>query len=165
MPVLLAPERLATLGFSVCAMSFVPLVRSRTVLHSYHEMSSLELARRDALWELEVDALASETLVHFRVGIEAVVNTTTLLLIKHDLQQLLAILLGAQTLANNLNWVDEIGEDGIVDSSECSRTWSLLLLQVAGAVGALWSWEDTARGDDEDVTIGELLLEFAGQAE
>ena len=38
-------------------------------------------------------------------------------------------------------------------------------LGCAAAVAALWTWQDTARSDDEDVAVGELLLELAGEAE
>lgn len=125
-------------------------------------MSYLVLAST-RLWELEVDALAREALVDLGVGIEAVVNATTLLLVKHDLQQLLAVLLGAETLANDLDWVDEVMEDGVMDGGEGSGSWALLLLQVAGAVGALWARKDAAGGNDEDVAVRELLLELTGQ--
>jgi len=52
-----------------------------------------------------------------------------------------------------------------MDSGEGTRTWTLLSLRSAAAVGALWAWEDAARGNDEDVAIGELLLELTGQTE
>jgi hypothetical protein len=52
-----------------------------------------------------------------------------------------------------------------VDSSESSRTGSLLLLGVAGAGRSLGAGEDAARGEDQDMAVGELLLELTGQAE
>ena len=73
-----------------------------------------------ALRELEVDTLASEALVDLAVGIEPVVDTTTLLLIENNLEDLAAVLAGTETLANNLDGVDKIGQDGVVDSSESS---------------------------------------------
>jgi hypothetical protein len=51
-----------------------------------------------------------------------------------------------------------------VDSGECAGTRSLLLLQVARAVGALGTWQDTAGGDDKNVALGELLLKLTGDA-
>ena len=116
------------------------------------------------LWELEVDTLAGQTLVDLRVGVEAVVNTTTLLLVEDDLEDLGAVLLGAQTLSDNLDRVDEVGKDGVVHSSQSTRTWALLGLAGAAAVAALWARQDVARGNDEDVAVGELLLELTGEA-
>jgi len=63
-----------------------------------------------------------------------VVNTSLLLLIENDLQDLAAIFLGAKTLANNFDGIDEIGKDSIVNCGECSGTRSLLSLGCTGAV-------------------------------
>lgn len=124
----------------------------------------LVLASSD-LWEFEVDTLARQSLVDFRVGIQAVVNATPLLLVQHHLQDLASILSGPRALANDLHWVDQVGEDGVVHSSECSRARSLLRLARAAAVAALRAREDAAGGDDEDVAVRELLLEFTGETE
>jgi hypothetical protein len=51
-----------------------------------------------------------------------------------------------------------------VNGGERTRAWALLLLRCAAAVGALGTGEDASRSDDEDVAVGELLLEFAGEA-
>lgn len=136
------------------------------VPHVLHKMTFTErLDLVGCLWELEVDTLAGQALVDLRVGVEAVVDATTLLLVEDDLEDLGAVLLGAQTLADNLNWVDEIGEDGVVDSGESSAAWALLGLRGAAAVAALWAWQDAAGSNDEHVAVGELLLELTGQAE
>lgn len=116
------------------------------------------------LRELEVDALPRQALVDFAVGIEPVVDTTSLLLVEDALQHLAAVLAGAGALADDLDRVDEIGEDGIVDGGECAGSWTLLSLRCAAAVAALGAGENAARGDDEDVAVGELLLELAGEA-
>lgn len=100
---------------------------------SYH----LKLSSGNALGELEVDTAASQTTVDLGVGIESVVNTTTLLLVEDDLEDLGSVLLGAQALADNLDGEDEVAEDGVVHSGECARTWALLGLRGARAVGAL----------------------------
>lgn len=92
------------------------------------------------------------------------VNTTTLLLIENDLDGLAAVLLGADTLSNDLNGVDDVGEDGVVDSSQSTGTRTLLGKGVARADRALGAGEDTARGNDDNVAIGEFLLELTGQA-
>lgn len=116
------------------------------------------------LWKLEVNALACQSLVDFRVCVESVVNATTLFLVKDDLQDLAAVDMCTKSLANNFHRVDEVGQDGIMDRGECSAARSLLGLSSAGAVASLWSWENATRCDDENVTIGELLLKLAGQA-
>ena len=114
--------------------------------------------------ELEVDTLAGQTLVDLRVGVETVVNTTTLLLVEDDLEDLGAVLLGAHALTDDLDGVDEVGKDGVVNGSQSARSWALLGLGGAAAVAALWAWQNAARGDDEDVAVGELLLELTGEA-
>lgn len=116
------------------------------------------------LGELEVDVSARQAAVDLGVGVESVVDTTTLLLVKDDLEELAAVYLGAQTLADNLDGVDEVSKDGIVDSSQSSRTGSPLLEGVARAGRALGSGKDAARGDDQDMAVGELLLELTSQA-
>lgn len=124
-------------------------------------MQNLILSTR--LGELEVNTTASQFSVNLRVGIESVVNTSLLLLIENNLQDLGAIFLGAETLANDLNWVDEVGKDGVVDSGECSGTRALLSLRGTGTVAALWAGENAARGEDQDMTVRELLLELTSE--
>jgi len=51
-----------------------------------------------------------------------------------------------------------------VNGSESARTGALLLLGVARAGGALGAGENAARGEDQDMAVGELLLELAGEA-
>lgn len=124
-------------------------------------MQHLELL--GSLGELEVDTLASESLVNLGVGVESVVNTTTLLLVEDDLEDLGTILLGAHALTDNLDGEDEVSKDGVVDGSKSPGTRTLLGLGGAGAVGTLGAGQDAARSDDEDVTVRELLLELTGQ--
>jgi hypothetical protein len=116
-----------------------------------------------ALGELEVDALAGEALVDLGVGVETVVNTTALLLVKDDLEDLGAVLLGAETLADNLDGVDEVGEDGVVDSGKSPGLGALLGLRSARAVGALGAGQNAAGSNDQDVAVRELLLELTGE--
>ena len=92
------------------------------------------------------------------------VDTTTLLLVQDNLDGLAAVLLGADALADNLDGVDKVGEDGVVDGRQSTRTGTLLGLVAAGVDGALGAGEDTALSDEEDVTVRELLLELAGEA-
>ena len=114
--------------------------------------------------ELEASHSASELPVHLGVGVESVIHTTALLLIQDDLQHLAAIFLGASSLADDLNGVDDVSEDGVVNGGQSAGTGALLLLGGAAAVGALGAGENAARGQDQDVAVGELLLELAGQA-
>lgn len=125
---------------------------------------SLLVVGSSALGELEVDALAGEALVDLGVGVEPVVNTATLLLVENDLEDLAAVLTGAETLADNLDGVDEVGQDSVVDSGEGSRLRALLGLRGAGPVGALGAGQDAAGGNDQHVAVGELLLELTGEA-
>ena len=116
------------------------------------------------LGELKVDVAASEAAVDLGVGVESVVNANALLLVKDNLEELAAVLLGADALTDNLDGEAEIGEDGIVDSSQGTRTGALLLLGVAGAGRALGAGQNAARGEDQDMAVRELLLELTGEA-
>jgi hypothetical protein len=100
------------------------------------------------LRELKRNTTTSQLSVHFRVGIESVVNASFLLLIEDNLQDLAAILLGAETLADNLNGVDKICEDGVVNGSQCPGTGSLLCEGSSGAVRSLWAGENAAGSED-----------------
>lgn len=124
----------------------------------------LLVVRCSALGELEVDALAGEALIDFRVGVQPVVNATTLLLIKYNLEELATILLSSETLTDDLDGVDEVSEDSVVNGGECSGSRALLSLVGARAVRTLGTRENAARGDEENVTVRELLLKLTGQA-
>ena len=50
-----------------------------------------------------------------------------------------------------------------MDSGECSGTRTLLGLRCTRSVGALWAGKNAASGKDENVTVGELLLELTGE--
>lgn len=116
------------------------------------------------LRELEDNTTAGEAAVDLRVGIQPVVNTTALLLVEDDLEDLGAVLLGAEALADDLDGVDEVGQDGIVDGRESAGARALLLEGVAGAGRALGARENAASGNEEDVAVRELLLQLAGEA-
>ena len=51
-----------------------------------------------------------------------------------------------------------------MNSRQGTRVGALLLLSVARAARALGAGEDTARGEDQDMAVRKLLLEFAGEA-
>ena len=91
------------------------------------------------------------------------VVSSLLLLIENNLEDLGAILLGAQTLTDNLDWVDEIAEDSVVNGSERTGTWALLGLGSAGTVGTLWAGKDTAGSEDDNGSVRELLLELTDE--
>lgn len=85
-----------------------------------HHFCTIHLVLSSALWELETNTTTSQLAVDLGVSIESVVNTSLLLLVEDNLQDLAAILLGAETLANNLDWVDQVGEDSVVNGGESS---------------------------------------------
>jgi len=117
-----------------------------------------------SLRELKDNTTTSQASVDFTVCVQSVVNTTSLLLVQHNLQSLAAIFLGTDTLADNLNWVDKVAEDGIVHSGESSGTRTLLSLGSTGSVASLWAGKDATGSHDDDVTVRELLLELTGEA-
>src|ERR1700761_4291020 len=81
------------------------------------------------LRKFEIYTSACQSSVNLRIGIESVIHTSLLLLIEHHLQNLATIFFGAETLANNLDWEDQISEDGVVDGGQCSGAGSLLSLR------------------------------------
>lgn len=113
--------------------------------------------------KLEVAGAASQLAVDLAVAVESVVNSTALLLVKDNLKDLAAILFGADSLANNLDWVDNVGKDSVVDSGQSTRTRSLLGLAGAGSVGSLWLGQNAAGSQEDDLSVRELLLQLTGQ--
>jgi hypothetical protein len=113
--------------------------------------------------ELETHSTTGQALVDLGVGVESVVDGVLLLLVEDNLQDLAAVLLGAEALADDLDGVDEVVEDGVVDSGQGSGAGSLLREGGARAVGALGTGQDAARGEDDDMAVGELLLELTGE--
>lgn len=91
------------------------------------------------------------------------INTTALLLVQDNLQQLAAILLCPDTLANDFDGIHKVSEDRLVDSSQSTRARALLLLGRARACGSLGTGKNAARRNDQDLAVGELLLEFTGK--
>lgn len=117
-----------------------------------------------ALGELEHDSMAGQPTVDLAVSVQAVVDTAALLLVQDNLQGLAAILLGADALADDLDGVDEVAEDGVVDGGQSARTGTLLGLSSARVDRALGAGQDAALSNEEDVAVRELLLKLAGQA-
>lgn len=98
--------------------------------------------------------------VYLRIGVKSVVHAATFFLVKYNLQYLAAVFLGANALTHNLHWVYNIGQDRIMHSRQGSRAWALLSLAGSTTVGALGAREDAAGGEDQDMAVGKLLLEF-----
>lgn len=91
------------------------------------------------------------------------VNTTLLLLVQDNLQGLAAVLLGADALADDLDGVDQVGQDGVVDGGQSAGTGALLGLGGARVDGALGAGQNAALSNEENVAVRELLLQLAGQ--
>jgi hypothetical protein len=77
------------------------------------------------------------------------------------LDQLGTVQLHANTLANNLSGKDEIVEDVVVDSGQCTATWALLFVWVGAS--ATWLGQDLTLGAEHNMTAGEFLLQFTHQ--
>ena len=115
-------------------------------------------------WELEGHAPPRQFPVDFAVGIEAMVDAAPLLLIQDDLQQLAAVGAGAGALADDFDGVDEVVEDGFVHGGQGAAAGPLLCLARAATVRALRAREDAPHGEEDDLPVGKLLLELAGEA-
>lgn len=133
-----------------------PLCPSRTT------GNSLILDAADG--ELEDDALAGQFAVDLGVGVEAEVDAAALLLVEDDLEDLAAVLAGAGALADDLDGVDDVVEDGVMDGRQRPRVGPLLRLRRPRSIAAFGAGEDAARGQEEDVSVRELLLQFPRQA-
>jgi len=128
---------------------YIPALRYMCIL------ISVLLAR-----ELKDDALSSELTVDLSESVNLVVHGGAVLGVKEDLDHLVAVLLGADTLSDDLGGVDEVAEDGVVHSGQGAVARALLL----DARTAAGEWQDAALGDEDDVAVGKFLLELTGQA-
>lgn len=68
----------------------------------------------------------------------------------------------SRPLANNLTGPDEVVEDLLVDGGESSGSGSFLL--VGGTGVSLGFGEDSSLGKEDDVFVGQLLLELSGES-
>jgi hypothetical protein len=91
-----------------------------------------------------------------------VFNCCLLVLVQMHFDQLRTIQLHTDTFAYNLSWEDEIVEDVIVHSGECTATWALLFVGVWAS--ALWLGQNFTLGAENNMTSGEFLLQFTDQA-
>jgi hypothetical protein len=129
-------------------------------LHQSQDKTHLVALSGD-LGELENDGLSGELLVNSAEGVDLVVNTSTLLGVEEDLDDLVAVLLGADALANDQGGEDKVLQDGIVDSGQSARTGTLLL-DTGTTTGRR---KNAALRDEHNVAVGELLLELTSEAE
>lgn len=97
---------------------------------------------RSADRELERHPPTSQLPIDLRVRIQPVINATPLLLIQDDLEKLRAVLLGARSLADDLDGIDEVGEDGLVHGRERAAAGTLLRLRRARPVRAFRARQD-----------------------
>lgn len=84
-----------------------------------------------------------------------------LVLVQVHLNQLGSVQLHADTLANNLSGKDEIVEDVVVNSGQCTATWALLFVWVWATT--TWLGQDLTLSAEDNVTSGEFLLQFTHQ--
>lgn len=88
-------------------------------------------------------------------------NGGLLVLVQMDLDQLRAIELDADPLANDLSRKDKIFKDGVVNGGESARTRPLLLVLHPRLPGRLG--QDLSLAHKHHVLAAELLLQFAHQ--
>lgn len=111
--------------------------------------------------KFKLNTFACQLFVNLTVGIQPVVNSTTLLLVQHNFRSLCTILAGPDTLADNFNRIDEVAKNCVVDGSKGTRARALLLLSRTGTIRAPGSGKNAARSDHENVAVGELLFKLA----
>lgn len=112
--------------------------------------------------ETRSQPLPHQLLSHFRISIQPIIHLSPLLLIRYHLQHLTPTLPRSRPLTHNFNRVHNITENGIVDGGKDAGMKALLGLRGARAVGTFGTGKDAAGGEEEDVTVGEFLFEFAG---
>lgn len=90
-----------------------------------------------------------------------VFNGGLLVLVQVHLNQLRAIQLDADALANDFSWEDQIFQDGIVDSGQSAGTWTLLLQWISSLTGGLG--QNLTFANNNDMFTREFLLQFTNQ--
>ncbi|GIL46971.1 hypothetical protein Vafri_3830, partial [Volvox africanus] len=99
-----------------------------------------------------------ETLIDAGEGLQLVLRGVAVLWIQVHLQDLRPIQPITNPLADNLRWVHEIIQDGVVHRSQGSAARTGVSLAIAGGR------KDPPVGDDDHVPAAELLLKLAHQA-
>lgn len=110
-------------------------------------------------WDLKNDLLTSQLVVDSLEGFQFVVNLLNVLGVQQDLLDLVTTNQVSDSLTNDLSWEDQVFQNLVVDSSQCSRSWSLLSLSRSSG----WLWQDSSLSQEDNVTVWELLFQFTGQ--
>jgi len=108
--------------------------------------------------ELKDDFFAGELFVHGGVRVQLVLNVRLHRLVQVDLQEARRIESDSGALSDDFGRVAQVVQDRVVDRSQSSAEWPLLLL-VAGLSGRLG--QDAALSEDDDVFARKLLLELS----
>lgn len=122
------------------------------------------ILRRPTLRELEPNTSPRQLPINLGISIQPIIDSTPLLLIQHDLQHLRPILASPSPLAHNLDGINQIGQDGVMHCRQGAGAGTFLRLRGARPVRAFGAGKNTARGEDQDVAVGEFLFELAGEA-
>jgi len=109
--------------------------------------------------ELEHNVLARQTAVDGRERVELVLERSGILRVEQNFEQFRSIDGDSCPLANDFGRVDQVFEDLLVHRREGSATRTLLL--DAGSARRLA--QHPALSDEDDVPVGELLLQLTGQ--
>lgn len=110
--------------------------------------------------ELKHNMLARQLLIDLAERIDLIVDASALLRVQEDLDDFMAVLFGADALADDLGRVHEVGQDRVVHGRQGARARALL----RDAAAARGEWEDAALCNEQDVAVGELLFELACEA-
>ena len=76
------------------------------------------------LLEVERNLLVCKLSVNSRESLDAALNISLVLRVKEDLDDTLSISLHPSSLSNNFSGVNYVIQDGLVNGSQCSRTWA-----------------------------------------
>lgn len=110
-------------------------------------------------WDLEHDLLTGQFVVDGLEGFQLVVDLLNILGVQQDLLDLVTTDQVSDSLANDFGWENQVFQDLVVDSSQSSGSWSLLKLSRSSG----WLWQDSSFGQEDDVTVWELLFQLTGQ--
>lgn len=110
-------------------------------------------------WDFEDDLLTSQLVVDSLEGFQLVVDLLDVFGVQQNLLNLVTTDQVSDSLTDDFGWEDQVFQNLVVDSSQCSRSWSLLSLSRSSG----WLWQDSSLSQEDDVTVWELLLQFTGQ--
>lgn len=110
-------------------------------------------------WDFKHDLLASQLVVDSLERLQLVVDLLDILGVQQDLLDLVATNHVSDSLTDDLGRENQVLQDLVVDGSQSSGSWSLLELSRSSG----WLWQDSSLGQEDDVTVWELLLQLTGQ--